>query len=196
MPPRVTLTLAFEIDGGPVDLTQLGDFLLLFRGAYVASIRSLSRLDVDAVTRNPGHALTLVRRRLRRLRVRQLDQLFTSELGEDALTATTISRDNPLKITVSELAAAVILSGGRFGGFRASAAGRRNREPSRSAQPNPPYATCVRSPDNLGPPGRCRTSRTVDVRPAHTAPRRLPEVSDRSPISYRPKDRPSRTHRI
>ena len=121
MPPRATLTLAFETNGGPVDLTQLGDFLLLFRGAYVASIRPLSRLDVDAVTRNPEDALTLVQRRLRRLRVRQLDQLFTSELGEDALTATTISRDNPLKITVSglaaALAAAVILSGGRFGGF-------------------------------------------------------------------------------
>ena len=39
MPPRATLTLAFETNGGPVDLTQLGDFLLLFRGAYVASIR-------------------------------------------------------------------------------------------------------------------------------------------------------------
>ena len=121
MPPRATLTLAFETDRGPVDVTQLGDFLLLFRGAYAASIAPLSRFDVDAVARNPEEALTLVQRRLGRLRVKQLDELFASELGEDALTATTISRENPLKITVSglaaALAAAVILSGGRFGGF-------------------------------------------------------------------------------
>ena len=56
MPPRATLTLAFETNGGPVDLTQLGDFLLLFRGAYVASIRPLSRLDV---MRSPGTLGTL-----------------------------------------------------------------------------------------------------------------------------------------
>ena len=51
MPPHATLTLTFETDGGAFDITQLGDFLLLFRGAYAASMSSLSPLTVDEVTR-------------------------------------------------------------------------------------------------------------------------------------------------
>lgn len=121
MPPHSTLTLVLATDGDPVDLTELGDFLLLFRGAYAASLSPLSRIDANEITEGPEHALTLVRRRLRRLGARQLDQLFQSDLGENTLTATTISRNNPLKITVSgvaaALAAAVILSGGSFRGF-------------------------------------------------------------------------------
>ena len=118
MPPHATLTLTFETDAGAFDITQLGDFLLLFRGAYAASMSSLSPLTIDEVTREREFTVALVQKHLRSLRISRLNQLFESDLGDDTLTATTISRNGPLKITVSglavALAAAVMLSGGRF----------------------------------------------------------------------------------
>lgn len=104
---------------GPVDATEIANFLLLVRGAYaVGEIIDSPHLDLrgiveDAVERE-------VRRRFGELELEALQQLFSDPLQEP-LIAKSITFKSPLEIilcgSVIPISAAVVLSGGtiRFG---------------------------------------------------------------------------------
>jgi len=101
-----------------IESSDLADFLFLFRGAYAAGIPSLKRLGASGDELDPKRLAGEIGKRLAKLTVSEINDLFQQNLGSNRLLTERIGRDSPVEIvlcgTIILLVLAVILSGGRF----------------------------------------------------------------------------------
>jgi len=105
-------------DETTIESSDLADFLFLFRGAYAAGIPSVEKIRAAGNEPDPNTLADKIRKRLAKLTVSQINDLFQQDLGPNRLLTERISRDSPFEIvlygTIILLVLAVILSGGRF----------------------------------------------------------------------------------
>ena len=108
---RGTIKLIFD-DAQDRDVSEVGDFLFLFRGVYAAATLFVGE-QLDTV---PEASVELIRTRLRAMPIARLRALFSEDLGPQKLVATHIGRQSPWTILLEglplALVAAAIFSGG------------------------------------------------------------------------------------
>jgi hypothetical protein len=110
-------TIVFA-DEDKIETSELADFLFLFRGVYAAGIQAIDPSRVSNIEAEPALLAKLVRERLPKLKVSEVDDLFRRDLGSYRLITERISHDSPTELvlygSVLLILAAVILSGGKF----------------------------------------------------------------------------------
>ena len=112
------ITLICRSPAADIDAADLCDFLYLFRAVYAVSTKVIREKDALALLESPDDVRSSIRGYLRRASVKDINNLFTSNLGDKKLVAKQVTKGSPLTIVLAgslvALVAAVIFSGGRI----------------------------------------------------------------------------------
>lgn len=112
------VTLSFESPDYLIDSKELGDFIFLFRAIYAASIELLKDIEIDTLLNEKDEIIPKLLREIRNIGISDINRLFSTNLGENALLLRKIEKKNPLEMIISGAIIAIvfsaIISGGKF----------------------------------------------------------------------------------
>jgi len=99
--------IAIELQDQHDDASRIGDFLFLFRAIYAAAIEALGeeRLEQPFTDEMATEVVSYIQT----LKVKELDRLFSVELGENRLRVESMSHRNPFEIVLAGVAGAVLV---------------------------------------------------------------------------------------